>query len=229
MLTLVLCTFSETDVSQCPWVGSCSGYHNYRFFYLFVVYLAVECWYISTLACYVVLGQRYRTDSQAWSGKAFSMSEHQRLMYFEENHRRWSVFVLVLTGAVAIALTCLGGFHTYLIVTNQTNVEFIANYKQRKLAKKRGEVFTNVYDLGWVENIQETLGYGRWLFVSFTPLAQLRSDDGAQFKTVFNQFSSPMTWTPMDGKQYNGNRAGNGDEDDRQLGCVPPIVRESKR
>ncbi|CAK9041806.1 NFU1 iron-sulfur cluster scaffold homolog [Durusdinium trenchii] len=64
---------------------------------------------------------------------------------------------------IFLALCLLGGFHAYLVVTNQTTIEFHINMGNRHAAKRKGEVYRNPYDLGHSRNFQEVFGPNRFL------------------------------------------------------------------
>ena len=56
----------------------------------------------------------------------------------------------------------IGGFHLYLVLTNQTTIEFHANMGNRDRARGRGELWRNPYDLGRRRNFQQARPPPRW-------------------------------------------------------------------
>jgi len=77
----------------------------------------------------------------------------------------------------ALALAILGGFHAYLVLTNQTTIEFQLNMLRFKEGRKRGEYFRNPYDLGRSRNFQEVFGPNpfwrlRWMLSWLASLAR---------------------------------------------------------
>merc|ERR1712007_230876 len=60
--------------------------------------------------------------------------------------------------SILVALCILGGFHVYLVLTNQTTIEFQTNLIRRREARKNGEYFRNPYDLGRTRNFQQVFG-----------------------------------------------------------------------
>ena len=65
-------------------------------------------------------------------------------------------FMLCL--AVGIAVALLGGFHTYLVLSGQTTIEFHGNFVRKARAKKLGKKYRNPYDMGWKRNWQQVYG-----------------------------------------------------------------------
>ncbi|CAK9109639.1 unnamed protein product [Durusdinium trenchii] len=71
--------------------------------------------------------------------------------------------------SIFVALCMLGGFHFYLILTNQTTIEFQLNMVRRRQCRKNGEFFRNPYDIGRSRNCQEVFGPNslwslKWMF-----------------------------------------------------------------
>jgi hypothetical protein len=54
-------------------------------------------------------------------------------------------FMLCL--AVGVAVSCLGGFHLYFILTGQTTTEFHGNWINRSNAKQLGQKWRNPYGM----------------------------------------------------------------------------------
>ena len=134
---------------HCPWVNNCVGFYNYRFFCLFLLYLAAGCFF-TAVSCAIPL-------------------------FHDEDMRRDQliVFVFVLVLSVLFALTLFIVWHAYLVITNQTTIEFYSNRFDAADAKQRGEVWINPYTVGWRENFSQVFGpsrrFGAWLLPSWKP------------------------------------------------------------
>ena len=97
----------------------------------------------------------------------------------------WLTFVMVLSGAIGVTMTSFTAWHVYLILTNQTTIEFQFN---KMSPKKTGGV--NIYDVGVKENIQQVYGavnpedsklaWGRALLL---PNVQKSTSDGVNYAT----------------------------------------------
>ena len=70
------------------------------------------------------------------------------------------VFTITLSGLISVSI--LLGWHIYLILTNQTTIEFYINAADRLEARGTGAVFKNPYDLGWRKNIRRVFGDSPW-------------------------------------------------------------------
>ncbi len=75
------------------------------------------------------------------------------------NERMPICFAFMMCLAVGIAVSCLLGFHLYLVCTSQTTIEFHGNLQKSRIAKENGEEpWRNPYDFGWKRNIEQIWG-----------------------------------------------------------------------
>ncbi|CAK0869905.1 unnamed protein product [Prorocentrum cordatum] len=155
---------------HCPWINNCVGYRNYRYFCLFMLYLAGCCLF---LACVFL---------DAFLDTAF----HPRRSRFSFYVRQCFSLGWMLAVCILVALSLLGGFHCFLVFTNQTTIEFHSNMGSKSRAKRSGHVFRNPYDLGRIRNFQQVFGPNPLCKLSWAMpyLARPPAGDGMSFPTL---------------------------------------------
>merc|ERR1719263_2659454 len=137
-------------------MNNCVGFKNYRYFYLFLLWI----WIGTIYFLLVVFNEFY-----------FSLFK-PRKSAFKFGTRQYISLSYVISCSVLIAISFLGGFHTYLLATNQSTIEFQINFAERYSAKARGEVWKNPYDMGYLENVRQVLGPN--ILLGLFPWAQPR-------------------------------------------------------
>lgn len=155
---------------HCPWINNCVGFHNYRYFCLFMLYLAAACLFVVVVFLDTFLETTFHPRQ---SHKSFFMRQCTSLSW-------------IIALCIFLSLCLLGGFHTYLVLSNQTTIEFHSNMSNRDRAKKRGELFRNPFDLGRTRNFQQVFGPNEFCrFVWLLPYVTKRpAGDGMSFPSL---------------------------------------------
>ncbi|KAF8843788.1 zf-DHHC-domain-containing protein [Paxillus ammoniavirescens] len=123
---------------HCPVrINQCVGLHNERHFVLFMAYLALATFFLS------FLGYPYALDALG-------------ITYVPWTHTLPPLcFILtyVLSVVICIAITIMLLWHLWGIARGETSVEAQDHEVYRSVAKGRGEMFLNSYDLGKRANL----------------------------------------------------------------------------
>jgi hypothetical protein len=144
-------------------IANCVGFNNYRHFYFFLFFLAAGSLYYLFITVPLILAPDFNSDRSPSSKAVF--------------------LTFVLSSAAFLFVGGFWCFHTYLLFTNQTTIEYYTNCRNERKAVKKGKQWYNPYDLGWKENFRQTFGCSifsfRWLMPGIKPLG-----DGLRYPVV---------------------------------------------
>jgi palmitoyltransferase len=106
----------------------------------------------------------------------------------------WFTFVVVLAGSMTVTMSGFFGWHVYLILTNQTTIEFQFNKFKVLTQKRSGKVVLNEYDIGMKNNVEQIFGKHRWWILLFLPSLSKPPLNGCEYPTMsnlqdFNEFN----------------------------------------
>ena len=123
---------------HCPWLNSCVGLGNERYFVLFMTWLSIGCGVVA------VSGFKVTRDAITFG----------RDWEYPYTPRVFVILLYILALVMGFALGVMAGWQFILIARGETSVESNDNGHYREVARKRGTEFANVYDVGVWRNLQ---------------------------------------------------------------------------
>lgn len=125
---------------HCPWIHNCVGYSNHVYFYRFLVFAAFGLLYVALFSTRIF-----------WL--AFLSSKRQAFVWPLRFMRPIFLFVFLISVLIGTSLIGLVSWQTFLMVTNQTTVEFYKNQVAKALHLSDDVPFRSPYDYGYKQNL----------------------------------------------------------------------------
>eukprot|EP01033_Poteriospumella_lacustris_P000873 gene875-626_t len=148
----------------CPWMMTCVGFFNYRYFVSFLVFLQMGCLYCLTL----IFWNMDRIDPVERNFILLTSSLQSSILDISALSPTTYCFTLALAASISSGVLLL--WHMYLCLTAQTTVDFYVNLRNRSDARSSGQVFKNPFDEGWRKNVRRIVGYVPWYKIIFPSL-----------------------------------------------------------
>ncbi len=151
---------------HCVWMNNCLGFHNYKFFVLFLFYLCISCClycFVTTISLFQMISKNLSTATQ----RQQNTGDNNPLPTFGQFNLIWNYLICFFFG---ISLSLFLGYHIYLICYNSTTIE--AMEKRSKFERLYSS--SHPYNIGVMNNLKSVLGDNPLLWL----LPTLRSVQG---------------------------------------------------
>jgi len=135
---------------HCPWVNTCVGHNNHKYFIGFLFYMCAGSGFILFVS--------FESTLAALTGR---------------NQSTVFLVAVVLCFSAFVATSLFFFWNAYLVVSNQTTIEFYGN-KFSRSGRRRG----NPYDLGCLRNMQTVFGTHLSIWSILLPNRALPMGDG---------------------------------------------------
>lgn len=111
-------------------------------------------------------------------------------------HKLTSILALMMSGGISWAIGFMLAWHTYLVLTAQGTIDFYNNRMDAFEARENGQVWVNIYDVGYVRNWKHRFDVdGALWWIKWTlPRLQKRQGNGCSFPTCVDprQFAAQV-------------------------------------
>ncbi|RIB21682.1 DHHC palmitoyltransferase-domain-containing protein, partial [Gigaspora rosea] len=143
---------------HCPWLNNCIGFRNHKYFYLFIVWGTIYCFFVT----FATLPPTIQ----------YAQSSYEAIISLDLN---WS-FLILIGGIFGLCLIGFAVYHTSLLFSNQTTLESLTkhNYKIKDDGDVTTSKFLNLFDIGKRANFIQVMG-PEWYFW-FIPIGNSLGD-----------------------------------------------------
>mmetsp|Transcript_738 Transcript_738/g.1436 ORF Transcript_738/g.1436 Transcript_738/m.1436 type:complete len:263 (+) Transcript_738:295-1083(+) len=116
-----MCKVCIMDMDHhCPWLNTCIGANNLRYFFQFLVWATFGCLFMCVLQASEVYGVLWR--------------DYKIAKYYTALSRFMLMFSFMSCFALVIALAIFAGFHAYLILSDNSTLDVMRGDKKRGMA-----------------------------------------------------------------------------------------------
>ncbi|BES99368.1 DHHC palmitoyltransferase [Nesidiocoris tenuis] len=174
---------------HCPWLNNCVGHYNHRYFFMYMVFIALSTLFIMIFGAEIaykevwlqtsddeIYGHPVRfNDTQIIPVPEWDNTTNREIPIEEEVHertwrRRAITFMAFICSGAFVALTWLASWHARQISNGETSIEAHINKKEVQRLAALNKTYTNPYNYGTLDNWKIFLGIGNgktWLHVVF--------------------------------------------------------------
>lgn len=140
----------------CPWMFNVVGWRNYRYFFLFLLWLWTGTLFAILMTLFPFLAVTKRNGNDYGFPQIPSKDRSNISLMF------------IICASIAIAISFLFFWHVYLMLSGQTTIEFYINKSKRNKSLAHGKLYFNPFDLGYKKNWQHVMGTSNF-FISILP------------------------------------------------------------
>eukprot|EP00756_Hemistasia_phaeocysticola_P034040 Hpha_TRINITY_DN16501_c2_g2::TRINITY_DN16501_c2_g2_i1::g.137187::m.137187/K18932/ZDHHC; palmitoyltransferase len=156
---------------HCPWINNCVGHFNQKWFVSMLLYI------------WLATGQIAISLALLWMGYIGDVSVYPFAARRALIHTEFSLCL-----ALFVVMTGFLGWNGWLLVTNQTVIEFYGNRLAAREARACGRTYRNPFDLGMIGNIEAVYGSIGVLGI-FLPTIRRAPSDGHSYSGAFGNVS----------------------------------------
>lgn len=176
---------------HCPWLNTCIGHYNHRYFFMYCVYMCLGTAFILLFGAKIAYDHVFLSPIQVVTSVVKNHSDTENIpkrqtdyFTFIDPHgmlyHSCLVYAAFICIGVLVVLGVLTLWHAILITSGETSIEAHINKKERTAHQKRGQFYVNPYDYGKIRNWKQFLGLTKsrgWRYL-LLPSTHTPEDDG---------------------------------------------------